>query len=319
MGLFDLPVEELFRYEGTNPKPADFDVFWDESLKEMEALDPQVKLKPAYEHPLFRCFDLTYTGTAGARIYAKLVLPAQISAPVPAVLQFHGLSASSGDWSGLFSTASCGFAVAAMDVRGQGGKSQDPGGVSGNTLHGHIIRGLETEDPKALFFRHVFLDTALLFRIVAGMNEIDENRIAVQGGSQGGGLSLACAALAPVKLASVCYPYLSDYQRAWNLDLAKDAYQDLTDFFRHTDPTHSREKEIFTRLGYIDIQHLAPRITAKVRMYTGLMDTICPPSTQFAAYNKIRAKKTVTFYPDFGHEWFPGQGDDTMAWFLKEL
>ena len=44
-------------------------------------------------------------------------------------------------------------------------------------------------------------------------------------------------------------------------------------------------------------------------MFTGLMDTICPPSTQFAAYNKIRAKKSMVLYPDFAHEGLPGAHD----------
>ena len=44
-------------------------------------------------------------------------------------------------------------------------------------------------------------------------------------------------------------------------------------------------------------------------MATGLMDTICPPSTQFAVYNKIKSKKEMVLYPDFGHESLPGFED----------
>jgi cephalosporin-C deacetylase len=44
-------------------------------------------------------------------------------------------------------------------------------------------------------------------------------------------------------------------------------------------------------------------------MLTGLMDTICPPSTQFAAYNKITSPKKMVIYPDFGHEGLPGSSD----------
>jgi predicted alpha/beta-fold hydrolase len=39
-----------------------------------------------------------------------------------------------------------------------------------------------------------------------------------------------------------------------------------------------------------------------VMMATGLMDTICPPSTQFAMYNKLTCEKSYVLYPDFGHE-----------------
>jgi len=50
------------------------------------------------------------------------------------------------------------------------------------------------------------------------------------------------------------------------MDQAKDAYEELRRYFRMFDPRHERQEEIFTKLGYIDIQHLARRITAEVLM-----------------------------------------------------
>jgi cephalosporin-C deacetylase len=100
------------------------------------------------------------------------------------------------------------------------------------------------------------------------------------------------------------------------MDQAKDAYHELRDYFRHHDPTHAREREIFTKLGYIDVQHLAPRIRAEVLMSTGLMDTICPPSTQFAVYNRIQSEKEMVLYPDFGHENLPGDDDRVFEYMM---
>jgi cephalosporin-C deacetylase len=57
------------------------------------------------------------------------------------------------------------------------------------------------------------------------------------------------------------------------------------------------------------VQHLAGRIRGDVLFFTGLMDTICPPSTQFAAYNRITAPKRHVLYPDFSHEELPGAPD----------
>ncbi len=62
-----------------------------------------------------------------------------------------------------------------------------------------------------------------------------------------------------------------------------DAFDTLENYFRFFDPRHEREEATFRKLGYIDLQFLVPRIRADVLMYTSLMDTICPPSTQFAA------------------------------------
>ncbi len=53
-------------------------------------------------------------------------------------------------------------------------------------------------------------------------------------------------------------------------------------------------------------------------MSVGLMDTTCPPSTQFAAYNKITSEKELVIYPDFGHENLPGK-EDKVVRFLKGL
>jgi cephalosporin-C deacetylase len=70
-------------------------------------------------------------------------------------------------------------------------------------------------------------------------------------------------------------------------------------------------------LGYVDIQNLAARIKANVLWGIGLSDTICPPSSQFAAYNKITAPKQMAFFPDFAHEELPGLNDQIFQFFLK--
>ncbi len=314
MPQLDMPLEQLLQYTGRNPKPADFAPFWNDSLAEMHALDPQVKLvRHEIDAPFAECFDLTFSGTGGARVYAKYIRPAKIDGQIPAVLQFHGYSgASDSNWSAYLNWAARGFAVAALDCRGQGGKSGDVGGTSGTTQNGHIIRGLDDAlagKPQNLYFRNVFLDTALLARIVAGFDEIDGDRLGAMGGSQGGALTLACAALAPIRRAAPTHPFLSDYQRVWEMDLASGAYAELKTYFRHFDPRHEREDEIFTALGTIDIQHLMPRVRGEVLLATGLMDAICPPSSQFAAFNKIPGQKQTVIYPDFGHEGLPGWGD----------
>ncbi|WP_313998054.1 alpha/beta fold hydrolase [uncultured Paenibacillus sp.] len=317
MPLIDMPLEQLYEYRGRNPRPSDFDEYWDRAIAEMRAVDPQVELVPgSFQTPQAECFDLYFTGVRGARIHAKYIRPKFITEPHPAVLLFHGYTGHAGDWADKLAYASLGFSVLAMDCRGQGGSSEDTGGVKGTTHHGHIIRGLD-DHPDNLLFRHIFLDTAQLAGIALELPEVDPERVYAAGASQGGALTIACAALEPRirKLAPV-YPFLCDYKRTWEMDLAKDAYQELKTYFRHFDPRHEREDEIFTKLGYIDLQFLADRIRGEVLMSVGLMDTICPPSTQFAAYNRMTAPKRLLVYPDFGHEWLPDAVDQTIQFFL---
>ncbi|KYG34778.1 alpha/beta fold hydrolase [Alkalihalobacillus trypoxylicola] len=310
MPMIDMPMEQLKNYQGRNPKPKDFDAYWERALQEMREVEANIEKHPSsFQSPYADCFDLFFTGVNEARIHVKYIRPKQIKEKSPAVIKFHGYTGNSGDWSNLLSYASLGYSVFAMDTRGQGGQSEDSSMIKGNTHHGHIIRGLDDHEDK-LLFRQVYLDTVQLANIVMEMPEVDEDRVAVTGWSQGGGLALACASLEPrINKVAPVYPFLSDYQRVWEMDLARDAYEELRKYFRLFDPQHLKEKEIFTKLGYIDIQHLVDRINGEVFMATGLMDTVCPPSTQLAAYNKIKAKKELKIYPDFAHEHLPGHPD----------
>ena len=147
-----------------------------------------------------------------------------------------------------------------------------------------------------------------------GLDGVDPDRVGVTGYSQGGGLTLACAALVPrVKLAAPVYPFLCDYRRAWELDLEKPPYNEIGEYFRRRDPMHRREDHVFTRLGYVDVQHLAPRVRAKTVLTVSLNDKTCPPSTQFAAYNKLTCEKSYRVYPDFAHDRLPGTDDDIYS------
>ncbi|MGC9467465.1 MAG: acetylxylan esterase [Anaerolineae bacterium] len=321
--MFDFPLEKLKTYQGINPRPHDFDGFWDRGLAEMRATDPDIELVPAdFQTSFAECYHLYFTGVGGARIHAKFLRPREIEQPCPAVVMFHGYSGDSGDWNGKLGYVAEGFVVAALDCRGQGGLSRDVGGVTGWTLRGHIVRGLADAlegKPEKLLFRDIFLDTAELTSIVMEMDEVDAERVGVTGGSQGGALTVACMSLEPrIKRAAPVFPFLSDYKRVWDMDQDKDAYAELREYFRKFDPTHEREDEIFTALGYIDVHHLAPRTQAEVLWFTGLMDTICPPSTQFAAYNRITSDKSMVIYPDFGHEDLPGH-QDRIFQFMKGM
>jgi cephalosporin-C deacetylase len=323
MPLVDMPLDQLREYTGRNPKPVNFEAFWDEALRELDGHDPQVELVPhPLRAPFAQCFSLYFSSPDGSRLHAKYLRPAHIEKPAAAVLMFHGYTGSSGSWHDKLGLVARGQAVAALDLRGQGGQSDDRGSVAGNTHQGHIIRGLQDAldgRPEKLYYRQAFQDTALLARVVAGFDEVDPDRIGAQGGSQGGALTLACAALHPqIKRAAAVFPFLCDYKRVWEMDLAANAYAELKSFFRFYDPRHEREDDIWNALGYIDVQHLAPRVRAHVLMPVGLSDTVCPPSTQFAAWNKLGGEKELLVYPDFGHEGLPGEGDATYD-FMADL
>jgi cephalosporin-C deacetylase len=318
MPIVDMPLEKLREYQGQNPRPDDLDVYWQDALAELKTVEPRVEMRPiAFAPNHVEVFDLYFTGVGGARIHALYVKPLKPAPKSPGIVEFHGYSGNAGDIAPKLGWAALGYSIMSMDCRGQGGKSEDVGahGVL-NTLNGHIVRGIE--DKRTLLYRSIFLDCVELADILMAQPHIGADRVAARGGSQGGGLALACAALNPrINRCAPCFPFLSDYRRVWEMDIS-NAYRELREWFRRFDPLHEREAEVFQRLGYIDVQHLAPRIRGPVLMSVCLRDDVCPPSTVYAAYNKIRAPKQMLVYPDYGHEGLP-QFEDRVFRFMLEM
>lgn len=319
MPLIDMPLSELKIYQGSSPCPSDFEQFWETSLAELELVDFNLDMSPSkLQFPNTECFELYFDGTNEARIHAVVAKP-KGDKITPAVVVFHGYSCNIGDWFNLLPYTACNMTVIAMDCRGQGGKSIDTGGIIGNTYHGHVVRGVE-DCPQKLLFRNIFLDCVQLIKIVRTFDWVDKKRIGITGASQGGGLTLACAALAgEINCCASVFPFLSDYKRIWDMDLDIECYAELRDYFRKQDPLHETEEQFFERLGYIDIQNLASKISATVKMYVGLMDRTCPVSTQFAIYNKLNCSKSMVIYPDFAHENLPGCLDNILQFMIERL
>jgi cephalosporin-C deacetylase len=118
MPLIDMPLAKLKEYTGRNPRPADFDAYWDKAIAEMKAVDPKIELRPApFQTAAAESFDLYFTGVRQARIHAKLIKPRNIKGKCPATVHFHGYSGNAGEWSGLLSQAARGFVAAALARR----------------------------------------------------------------------------------------------------------------------------------------------------------------------------------------------------------
>jgi len=315
----DMPLSDLKTYMGSSPKPIDFDEYWQRGLNEVDSLTLDYELVPAdIQTELVECFHLYFNGVGGARIHCKLVRPKNATKIGPGVVMFHGYSVDSGDWLDKIAYASNGFTVIALDCRGQGGLSEDNLTIKGTTLRGHIIRGIDDPNPDQFYYRQVFLDTVQTARILMSMENVDSDRVGVFGISQGGALATVCAALEPrVKELVAVYPFLSDYKRVWEMDMNNSAYAEIAEYFRNFDPHHEREDKIFNKLGYIDIQNFAERIKARTLWVTGMIDTICPPSSQFAAYNKIQSEREILLYHEYAHEFLPHISDKAFSRFLS--
>lgn len=315
----DMPVRDLENYMGSSKCPKDFNEYWQNILNKRKKYSKEVRIeKSEFETPYCECYDLYFESEDFAVIHVKYLKPKNITSKVPAILDFHGYGGCAKDWTYKLPYVACKIAVFSMDCRGQMGNSTDSFGELNNFRTCNLIRGVA--DPEKLYYKKVFLDALNLVDIVQNFEYIDSERVATMGYSQGGGIALATAALnQEIKSTFAVYPFLSDYKRCWDMRTGA-AYLDMVEYFRKKDPQHKKEDEFFNNLGYVDIQNMAPWIRGSVTMVTGLVDDICPPSTQYATYNKIKSDKKHLLYYDYGHEdMLSGLPDENMKWAMELL
>ena len=129
---------------------------------------------------------------------------------------------------------------------------------------------------------------------------VDADRIAVCGGSQGGGISLAVAGIDQrVKAVMADVPFLCDYRRALQ-KAARDPYLEIVRFLaQHRD----KKTKVFETLNYFDGVNFARQAKAAALFSVAVMDETCPPSTVYGAYNAYAgADKSIEEYEFNNHE-----------------
>ena len=302
MPVLDMPIKEMESYLGKSIKPNDFDDFWENEIKKIDISNIEYKIvKKDFKNKQADYYEIYFKGIDGANIYAMYICPTA-SDKVPTVLEFHDYKEASRGWHHLTRYIALGYSVIAMDCRGQGGKSEDIGGTKGSTVSGHLIVGLD-DDIVNMYYTKVYLDAYILSKIVEGFDKTDINKMISFGKGQGAALALVVAALNKnIKKCSMQYPFLADFKRVWEMDLDKDAYEGIRYYFRWFDPMHLKEEEVFRRLGYIDIVNFSKKLECELLIGTGLLDTICPPSTQYAIFNNANCKKKHLVFHKYGHE-----------------
>ena len=312
MSQFDLPLAELRAYAPAFPEEPDFDAFWATTLAQTRRHDLAATFTPVDSGlAVLDSYDVTFAGFGGAPIRAWLHLPVGRTGPLPAVVEYLGYGGGRGWPHERVLWASAGYAHLLMDTRGQGsswavGQTPDPDTTGAPAHPGFMTQGIL--DPATYFYRRVFTDAVRAVEVVRAHPAVDASRVAVTGGSQGGGISLAVAGLAP-EIAAVMtdVPFLCDFPRAVTLT-DSEPYGEIVRYLKvHRDDV----EQAMRTLSYFDGAVLARRASAPALFSVALMDRICPPSTVYAAYNRYGGPKEMREYPFNDHE--GGQGFQEVA------
>jgi len=303
MALFDLPLEKLRAHRSSSVEPSDFDRFWADTLTEARAHDLDPRFEPVRTGlSTVESYDVTFSGFGGHRIRGWFTLPAGTTEPLPLVVEFIGYGGGRGLALTHLLWASAGYAHFVMDTRGQGsgwstGDTPDPVG-SAPATPGFLTRGIG--DPQEFYYRRVFTDAVRAVEAARSHPLADASRTVALGGSQGGGITLAVGGLVP-DLAAIApdVPFLCDFPRAAEITDSMP-YREIGTYLSVHRPLRA---QVFGTLAYFDGVHFAARGRAPALFSTALEDTVCPPSTVYAAFNAYAGEdKDIEVYDFNGHE-----------------
>jgi cephalosporin-C deacetylase len=299
VALFDMPLERLREYQPSVAEPGDFDAFWAGTLAEARRHPIGARFEPTdVGLRTVESYDVTFNGYGGQPIRGWLLLPAVRDGRLPCVVEYIGYGGGRGfplDW---LTWSSVGFAHLVMDTRGQGSasrKGDTPDQIEGGSdpaFPGYMTRGIT--DPRTYYYRRLFTDAVRAVEAARSHPAVDASRVAVTGGSQGGGIAIAVAGLVPDLVAAMPdVPFLCHYRRATEITDSAP-YSEIVSYLRvHRD----KVDQVFRTLGYFDGVSFAARAGCDGLFSVALMDQICPPSTVFAAFNRWGGAKDIRVWP----------------------
>lgn len=294
MGYIEEKTAQLLEYRSTVTKPADFDMFWQDT-KSQSAIQPINLEKTPYDYPDIhtKSYNISFDGFEGHRIHGIYIEPMFLGKkPTHTIVSFHGYGGNCGLPAQFMNYVILGCAVLSIDCRGQSGITPDSAYRSDN-FKSHAAKGLGSKEDY--YYRKVYMDGVRAIDAALELNP--GSSIIVKGGSQGGALTLAVCALDGRPVAAFAdIPSNCDIRR--RIETATGSFSEITEYLKVYPEETDR---IFEMVSYVDNINLAPWIKCPVYASVGLKDDVCPAEFFFGAYNMITAQKSVELYPFNGH------------------
>lgn len=177
---------------------------------------------------------------------------------------------------------------------------------------GYLANGLENKD--IYYMKHVYVGLVRCIDFLTSLPEWDGKNVAVQGGSQGGALSIIAAGLdSRVTQCVANHPALSDMAGY----VAKGGTGGYPHFCRQ--PQILSNKDCLNTLAYFDVVNFARYVKAPTYLTWGYNDVTCPPTTSYAVWNTLKCTKESLLTPINEHWTTTETNRGQMEWIKAHL
>ena len=296
--------------------PADFDAFWKANLEEARKTPVTVSCVKSdkYTTDEVDCYLLKIRTDKRHSVYGYLTRPKQAGKyPVVLCPPGAGIKTIKEPMRNHY-YAKNGFIRLEMEIHGLHPEMTDEQfkeiSAAFSDENGYVENGLDDRDNY--YMKHVYTGCVRAIDYLCSLPDWDGRNVFVQGGSQGGALSLITAALDQRVTGCVAnHPALSDV--AGYLDQRAGGW-----------PHMNRQHNMLTpakvaTLQYYDVVNFARRIKCPVYLTWGYNDDVCPPTTSYIVWNLITAPKESLITPINEHWTTPDTNYRQMLWIKDHL
>ncbi|MCZ7580946.1 MAG: acetylxylan esterase [Fimbriimonadaceae bacterium] len=289
--------------------PDDFEAFWDEAIQEAvaEPLDFHRSFQSDSQHPTHHVERIAFRGMFGQSVSGWFAFPPGVRR-CPSFLWLAPYGRESVLPNG-FGTRQ-GMASLSFNFHGHDAFHQEEYKVS----RGYFAEG--AEEPRTWVFRRMIQNAYLAAKVLQAQPEVDEDRIAAAGMSQGGGMSIWLGALCPiVKVVCADMPFLSAIRHTLSKPVHRYPLKELLDF---AEGIPLGKERILHTLSYYDTVNMATFCRVPTQVSMGLKDPSVRPECVQATFDALPGPKNLVRY-EIGHDWHPAMVPNNREWMLQNL
>ncbi|HEX8552760.1 MAG TPA: acetylxylan esterase [Abditibacteriaceae bacterium] len=296
VGAMAAAAFDPFQIPPTATVPADFDEFWMGQKAELAAIAPDVQLELVDQpNTTVETYKISLANINGSRVRGYFSRP-KAPGSYPAILEVPGAGVRAIASGNVTVQAAKGFLameIGVHDIPVDSPKDYYDKLWAGE-LNGYPTAG--REDRLTYYFRRVYMGCVRAVDYLTARAEWDKTHMIINGSSQGGALALATAGLdSRITALAANVPAMAEHSgrafgrpSGWPRLIPRDADGKLN-------------PQVSAVSGYYDSVNFARRIRVPAIFGVGLVDTTCPPTTVFSAYNVLQGPKQIDIAPLMGH------------------
>ena len=277
-------------------KPDDFDKFWQDTRKELNAIAPNYTLEYSNElsTPTHKLYNVSFQSLDNITIHSWLSVP-RLPGSYPVMVVMPGYKQKVKPF---FAEDQAIFCILVRNTN-----DLIKAGKNLNEENEFCIFNIATKND--FIYRGVVMDCLRSMDLIFSLSQmgLDTKRVFLSGGSQGGALSLITASLDHrIAICETENPVFCDFFNYYGIASTKTPNEFPYVYYAKTKIPW---KQLMSVLSYFDVQNFVSNIECPCMFAIGTRDPIAPPTCIYAAYNKlneITKKMSEINVLNIGHE-----------------